>query len=78
VRHAPDFRALAGTSHQPVGIDGLDLLWWTLCAVKIAFPVFFGKWLSFQYVLSFVLQKSALPPLCFQEVLSFGVWENLG
>jgi hypothetical protein len=31
----------------------------------------FGKWLYFQYVLSFVFGKSLLSGLCFQYVLSF-------
>ena len=41
------------------------------CPAAILFYVDFGKWIYFQYVLSFVFQNRVYPTLCFQYVLSF-------
>jgi hypothetical protein len=41
------------------------------CLAMLLLSMEFGNWVCFQYVLSFALQKLALPMLCFQHVLSF-------
>ena len=60
-------------SHVQVGMKACNSasLQRAICLVKFSVSMEFGKWICYQYVLSFALQKVPIPTLCFQYVLSF-------